>query len=97
MMTDDPQQGSDLIGRSQSHMIGCLYPLGTSLAERRVGPPFDPIALNIGLGPNRDTSRACLRRLIGELQAWEVKLALSLPSNYSRSVAVTTLRNLGGP
>jgi hypothetical protein len=46
-----------LIGRAQLHMINCLQPLALTLAADNVGMPFDPLALNVGLGPDRERAR----------------------------------------
>jgi len=86
---------TNLIGRAQSHMIGCLYPLGQLLASRDIGIPFDALALNFGPGMDRDSSRSWGRRLVHEIVNYEPQLVEHLPALYSRSVAAATLRALG--
>ena len=85
-----------LIGRAQLHMVNCLHPLALALAAGNVGMPFDPLALNVGLGPDRDSNRSVLRRLVGEIRQREREAGDALPPTYSTFTTKLTLTALGG-
>jgi hypothetical protein len=88
----------DKIGRAQSHMISCLHPLGLAVAQRGSGLPFDALALNVGIGVDRDSTARWTVRLLREIQRLEAEpaVAVALPITYSVSAAKLTIASLGG-